>query len=218
MKIKLQILLIFFLAIQANALGISLLDGGGLKHKTNLQNPRSYIEPYKARSVGDQITVRVVERVSAVKKSEIDLKVNYDSEGEFGYSTDNVTTSTLTPETNDIATTLTKYTVPLSFQRTKDKNIDVDQKADIDTLVSALIVEIDPESGNMIVEGSRQVLIEGETKSLYVRGVLNPSDIDSNNEVPSYKLANAQVQVIGSGALSKDRDGGIIQTIFKFIF
>jgi flagellar L-ring protein FlgH len=211
-------ILIAALLIQVQALAISLLDGGGLEHKTNLSNPRSYIEPYKAKGVGDVITIRVTERVGAIKKSEIDLKVNYDSEGDFGYSTNKVTTSTLAPDTNDVANTLTKYTVPLSFNRSKDKNIDVNQKADVDTLVSALIVEIDPESGNMIVEGSRQILIEGETKSLYVRGVLNPKDIDSNNEVPSYKLANAQIQVIGSGALSKDRDGGIIQTIFKFIF
>ena len=42
--------------------------------------------------------------------------------------------------------------------------------------------------------------------------------IDSNNEVPSYKLANAQIQIIGTGALTKDRDSGIIQKVFGKLF
>ena len=60
--------------------------------------------------------------------------------------------------------------------------------------------------------------MEGQTKSLYIRGIAFPKDIDSNGELPSYKLANAQIQIIGSGALTKERDSGFIQKIFRKLF
>jgi flagellar L-ring protein precursor FlgH len=216
---KARVLIIcVFLFGATPALAISLLEQGGINQKSLLNTPRGFIDAYKARNVGDVITIKVVENIEAVKNSETNLNTQTKNNANIKLTTATRKTSTLTPDTNDIKNNVSNYQLPIEYSRNKVNGISVNDTAVFTTLISALIVEVDPENGNMVVEGSRQVLMEGETKSLYIRGVVFPKDIDSNNEIPSYKLANAQIQIIGTGSLSKDRDQGLIQKILRSVF
>jgi len=195
----------------------SLLQDGGLKSTTLTGMPRGFYETYQARNVGDVITVKVVENVNVLKRNEVKLKRDNNLDAKFAFTQGMTATSTATPDTNDITSMITSFTFPGQYKRDSDRSINVNSDDTFTTLVSALVVEIDPQSNNMVIEGSRQIVIEGQTKSLYVRGIINPQDIDTNNEIPSYKLANAQIQVIGTGALDKERDSGVLYNIFKFL-
>lgn len=219
-KFSLKILQIFLyiLAFAGPGDSASLLDGGGIRQSTLTSGPRGFFEPYKARNVGDVLTVKVVENVQSLKNSQIILDNDTRADSNLTFQLAMTVSSTLTPETNDVTNMLTNFALPVDYGRRNTKQISVDNKEEFFTLVSCLVVEIDPENGNMVIEGSRQILMEGETKSLYVRGIVFPKDIDSNNEIPSYKLANAQVQIIDSGSLTKERDGGVIQKIFRKLF
>lgn len=197
---------------------VSLLDGGGIKNSTVNLGPRSFIDSLKARAVGDVVTVKIVENAEAVKKAEVTLNNDTRANNNLILEIAMTATSTLTPDTNDVANMITNFGLPVDFSRRNLREISVNNREQFTAMVSCLIVEVDPESGNMVVEGSRQILMEGETKSMYVRGIVFPKDIDSNNEVPSYKLANAQIQIIGSGSLSKDRDTGLLPKIFRKLF
>ncbi len=197
---------------------VSLLGSGGVRQNTLNSGPRGFYDPYVARTVGDVITVRVTENVEALKSAEVLLDNDTRTDADLLLQIAMTTTSTLTPDTNDVANMLTNFALPVDFSRRNSREVSINNREEFFTLVSCLVVEKDPESGNMVVEGSRQILMEGQTKSLYVRGIVMPKDLDSNNEVPSYKLANAQVQIIGSGALTKDRDSGVLQRIFRKLF
>ncbi len=215
----LQILFILIMsAISMPAEAISLLQTGGMSQSALLDNPRSLIESYKARKVGDLITVRVTENVEAIKKSEIKTNSSTDHDANLSIRNASTKTSSLDPANNNVANTLTHFELPVKYGKDTAKQISVNNNEVFTTLVSALIVEIDPATGNMVIEGNRQIVMEGEMKSLYLRGIVNPKDIDANNEMPSYKLANAQIQIVGSGALTKDRDSGILQKIFRKLF
>lgn len=197
---------------------VSLLEGGGVKNNTISTGPRGFIDTYRARNVGDVLTVRVVENVQALKESSINLDNKTIADGNLGLQIAMTATSSLTPETNNIANMVTNFRLPVDYSRRNDKQISINNREQYFSIISCLVVEVDPENGNMVVEGSRQILMEGETKSLYVRGIVFPKDIDTNNEIPSYKLANAQIQIIGSGSLSKERDSGLFQKIFGKLF
>jgi len=212
------LLMILALLNSESILAVSLLDGGGVRHNTLITGPRSFTQGYTARNVGDVVTVKIIENISTLKQSEIQLNNSTRSDADLVYRMGMTTTSTLTPDTNDVANMITNIALPVDYERRNTKNIGVNNREEFFTMISCLVVETDPESGNMVVEGNRQILMEGETKSLYVRGVVFPKDLDANNEVPSYKLANAQIQIIGSGSLSKERDSGIIQKIFRKLF
>jgi len=200
------------------AVSVSLLQDGGVKNNTLSTGPRGFTDPYRARNIGDVLTVRVVENIQSLKQSEITMDNDTRSDSSLTFQQAMTTTSSLTPDTNNIANMITNFRLPVDYSRRNSKQIGVDNREQFFSLLSCLVVEIDPESGNMVVEGSRQILMEGETKSLYVRGIVFPKDIDSNNEIPSYKLANAQIQIIGSGSLTKERDGGVFQKIFRRLF
>lgn len=200
------------------ALSVSLLESGGLTQRELNNSPRGFTEAIKARTVGDVITIKVIENVESIKRSEIDIDSSFDQDARLKYALAMSMTSTLTPDANDTSNSSTELLLPILFDKAIDKDIGINNQEIFTTLVSALVVEIDPESSNMVIEGSRQILMEGETKSLYIRGIVNSKDIDANNEIPSYKLANAQVQIIGSGSLSKTRDSGIFQKILNKIF
>ena len=218
LKIFLLVLFIVVIILPVrNALAVSLLQEGGLKTTTITGSPRGFYETYQARNVGDVITVRIIENVNVLKRNEVKLKRDTDLDAKFAFTQGMTATSTATPETNDIASMITSFTFPGQYKRGLDRSINVNSDDTFTTMVSALVVEVDAQSNNMVVEGSRQIVIEGQTKSLYVRGIINPQDIDSNNEIPSYKLANAQIQVIGTGSLDKERDGGVLFNIFKFL-
>lgn len=212
------LLMILALLNSESIYAVSLLDGGGVRHNTLITGPRSFTQGYTARNVGDVVTVKIIENISTLKQSEIQLNNSTRSDADLVYRMGMTTTSTLTPDTNDVANMITNIALPVDYERRNTKNIGVNNREEFFTMISCLVVETDPESGNMVVEGNRQILMEGETKSLYVRGVVFPKDLDANNEVPSYKLANAQIQIIGSGSLSKERDSGIIQKIFRKLF
>jgi flagellar L-ring protein precursor FlgH len=212
------LLMILALLNSESISAVSLLDGGGVRHNTLITGPRSFTQGYTARNVGDVVTVKIIENISTLKQSEIQLNNSTRSDADLVYRMGMTTTSTLTPDTNDVANMITNIALPVDYERRNTKNIGVNNREEFFTMISCLVVETDPESGNMVVEGNRQILMEGETKSLYVRGVVFPKDLDANNEVPSYKLANAQIQIIGSGSLSKERDSGIIQKIFRKLF
>ncbi len=197
---------------------VSLLDGGGIRNNSVSRAPRGYVEAFIAKNVGDVVSVKIVENVESIKNSEVTLDNDVRSDANLIFQMAMTVTSSLTPDSNNVANMLTNFALPANYSRRNVRDISVNNKEQFTAMVSCLVVEIDPESGNMIVEGSRQILMEGETKSLYVRGIIFPKDIDSNNEVPSYKLANAQIQIIGTGALTKDRDSGVIQKIFRKLF
>ena len=218
--LKIFLLVLFILVIISpvrNALAVSLLQEGGLKTTTITGSPRGFYETYQARNVGDVITVRIIENVNVLKRNEVRLKRDTDLNAKFAFTQGMTATSTATPADNDVASMITSFTFPGQYKRGLDRSINVNSDDTFTTMVSALVVEVDAQSNNMVVEGSRQIVIEGQTKSLYVRGIINPQDIDSNNEIPSYKLANAQIQVIGTGALDKERDGGVLFNISKFL-
>lgn len=218
LKKFITITLLILLISAKSAESVSLLDSGGLRNNSLSLGPRGYIQPYIARAVGDVVTVKVIENVEALKESQITLDNDTRSDFDLTFRQATTTTSTLTPDTNDVANMINAFALPVDYSRRNLKEISVDNREEFFTLVSCLVVETDPESGNMIVEGSRQILMEGENKSLYVRGIVFPKDLDSNNELPSYKLANAQIQIIGTGSLTKERDSGIINKIMRKLF
>jgi flagellar L-ring protein FlgH len=216
---KLTTLILLVLTISTQPVkSVSLLNDGGVRNNSLTQGPRGYIEPYIARNIGDVVTIKVVENVEALKEAQVRLNNDTRSNSDLTFRQGKTNTSTLTPDVNEVANMITSLSLPVDYSRRNLKQISIDNREEFFTLVSCLVVETDPESGNMIVEGSRQILMEGQNKSLYIRGIVFPKDIDSNNELPSYKLANAQIQIIGTGSLSKERDNGIVNKILRRIF
>lgn len=57
-------------------------------------------------------------------------------------------------------------------------------------------------NGNMVVEGTKQVRVNGENQNVRVRGVLRPYDINPGNIVRSDRLALMEIQIDGRGVVN----------------
>ena len=60
------------------------------------------------------------------------------------------------------------------------------------TTISARIIKI-LNNGNYFIEGSRELLINGEKQIIQVTGVIRPYDIDRNNNIDSKFIADAKI-------------------------
>jgi len=68
------------------------------------------------------------------------------------------------------------------------------------TTISARVVDVTP-SGNLEVEGVKNVGVNSEKQTVIVRGLVRPSDLTTANTVLSNQIADLTVQVNGKGVV-----------------
>jgi len=82
--------------------------------------------------------------------------------------------------------------------------------------ITARVVKV-LENGNMVVEGRRSVIVNGETEVITLTGVVRPVDVSSNNTVLSSQLADAEIQMVGRGVVTESQNPGIIYRFLDWI-
>ena len=85
------------------------------------------------------------------------------------------------------------------------------------TTISCVVTDVLP-NGNLVIEGTRDVQTSDETLQLQLVGVIRPQDVNSNNQVRSSLIANAELGIKGKGALTRTQKPGIITQILHAIF
>ncbi len=79
--------------------------------------------------------------------------------------------------------------------------------------IAVRIIDVLP-NRNLIVEGSRKTAFSGETQDAILRGVVREDDVQANNTVFSYNLADATIKYVSSGAVSNTQKKGWLTGIW----
>jgi flagellar L-ring protein precursor FlgH len=82
--------------------------------------------------------------------------------------------------------------------------------------MAAQIVDVLP-NGDFVIAGRQDIDVNGEARSVEVRGQIRAVDISPENTVPSSRLANAEINYDGKGYVSRSGKPGIINRIFSFL-
>ena len=91
-------------------------------------------------------------------------------------------------------------------------------KADTFTAtIAARIVDIMP-SGNLVIEGNREIIIDQEKQTITLKGIVRQKDIDAANTVSSSAIADAQITYTGAGALSQATKKGWLGKVIDVIW
>lgn len=71
--------------------------------------------------------------------------------------------------------------------------------------ITAKVVNVLP-SGNLEIEGRREIVVNNEEQIMILRGIIRPEDISSSNVVLSTYIADARIEYTGDGVLG-DKQG-----------
>ena len=75
------------------------------------------------------------------------------------------------------------------------------------TKISVVVIDVHP-NGNLLVEGSRTLVMDGETKVVKITGLVRPMDISATNTIRSEYVANAAISYRGTGTLTNATNKG----------
>jgi flagellar L-ring protein FlgH len=166
----------------------------------------------KARTVGDMITVNVVESITGESKAATSLANQRSLAGGI-------------PNLFTFTEGLGKYNplLNLGSMINGSTNNSTDGQGDMtaaDTFtanVSAVVTAVNP-SGTLSIKGERQLQINGEDDTIRLNGVVRPEDIDSNDTVNSSEVADLEVSITGQGQIRDKQGDGLGTRLFDWLW
>ena len=150
--------------------------------------------------VGDIVTVLVDEQTDASDESNMDIKKS---------ATLSVTDGT------GILSFIRGLTLGSDNSTKGDGSIERTHSAT--TTLACLVTEVLP-NGNLVIEGTRDVRTSDEILQLMLVGVIRPQDVNSDNQINSRLIANAEISVKGHGVISRTQKPGVITQILQTVF
>jgi len=205
-----------FLAIGiVAAMGISLgtpsAEAGSI-YKTSRQEQRrtALFDDYKARCVGDIVTIQIVESNSASEVSQVGTDKSHDF---------NLTLSSLFGAGKKLfgaedGATLTegKFSGSNEFEgQAKTSN-----SGNVTAQLTATVKEVLP-NGNLLLEGRRAINFNKEKKNIVLTGIVRPQDISATNTVKSTYIAEAAITFEGFGEVNDQARPGLLSRILNLI-
>jgi flagellar L-ring protein precursor FlgH len=82
--------------------------------------------------------------------------------------------------------------------------------------ITARVVKV-LDNGNLVIEGRRAVLVNGETQTITLSGVIRPQDVTAANTVTSDQVSDAEVQMTGRGLLADSQRPGLLYRLLDWL-
>jgi flagellar L-ring protein precursor FlgH len=190
MKMKMLTYLVLVLLLASGVCQAESLSGTG----------SSLFTSEKAYQIGDLITVIVLET----------------SQGEQIASTDlNKETSMGLNTTGILGNVLGSTSAGLNSKQKGGGNLA--RRGKMNAMITAKVEKILP-NGSLEISGIQEIEFDSGQQRISVKGIARPRDIDSSNQVLSYRLANAQIEYMGAGALHEKARTGYISRILEWLW
>lgn len=165
-----------------------------------------YFRDVKARRLADLVTIQVLESTSAVSEASTETL----RESEIGVKIPNLLG--LEKKVSELPTL-----VDASSNADFTGDASTTRRSVVQTSVTAQVVEVFP-NGNLLLEGDRELLINGERQTVTFRGVARPNDISPQNVILSTRIAEMEFEIAGKGIVSKTQEPGALYKLLAGIF
>ncbi len=182
---------------------MSVLSAPGLKAQ-RVGTDGSFFTDIKAHRIGDLLTVIIYENTEASNESA--MKTEEKSAGS-------------TQSTGGIG--------PLNFIPLFSADNANDNKYDgkgsnsrSGTIRARMTVEVVAErnNGDLVIQGSRNIEINSEQETMVLSGIVRRADVNPDNTINSYNIANAKINYTGKGPAADGSKPGLITRILNWIF
>ncbi len=159
-------------------------------------------EGWRARKVGDPLTIVLVERTAASKSS--------------GSKLDSSGGANITPPTTGALNLFSKSDATLSGGRNFSGTGAADQANSLSGEVSVTVAQVYP-NGTMLVQGQKRVTLNRGDEFLKIKGLVRTADVDANNRVLSTRVADAQISYTGKGDVARAGRQGWLGRFFSVV-
>ncbi len=164
----------------------------------------SLFSDQRAFQIDDIITIRVIESASADQSSTTASNKSASFKTAGG------------PGTGPLSS-IPLFGVSGSADNTFDGSGETSRSGKLTANITARVTEVSS-NGNLIVHGSRIVIINQAEEVMEIEGIVRPKDISADNSVLSTYLADARISYRGTGALATSSRQGLISRFLGWIF
>ncbi len=162
---------------------------------------RPLFEDYRARLVGDSLTVQIVEKVSAVQKSTSTI----DKTGKVSAG---ITAFPLLA-----ANSFNRASAAGSSSNTFSGAGTTENSNDFSGTITAVVTGVLP-NGHLLIAGEKQIGVNHNVDVLRFSGQVDPRMIQSGNFVASAQIANVRIEQRGRGAQAEAQGIGWLSRFF----
>jgi flagellar L-ring protein FlgH len=159
-------------------------------------------EGWRARKVGDPLTIVLVERTAASKSATSKLN----SGGGFG----------ITPPTTGALNLFQGTDASASGTRNFNGQGTADQANSLSGEVSVTVAQVYP-NGTMLVQGQKRVTLNRGDEFVQIKGLVRIADVDRDNRVLSTRVADAQIAYTGKGDVARASRQGWLSRFFQVV-
>ena len=156
----------------------------------------------RAASVGDIITINLVERTQASKSNTADTGRN----GSIG----------LTPPTTGPLSFFSSSDVGMGSQNTFKGSGAATQSNALSGEITVTVAQVFP-NGNLLVKGEKALTLNRGDEYIQISGIVRPADIGPDNRVASTRVADAKIIYTGKGEIARASRQGWLQRFFSMI-
>jgi flagellar L-ring protein precursor FlgH len=165
----------------------------------------------KARTVGDIVTIKIAESSDATNQAttatDRDSSLSASIDGFFGLEEDIPASASFNPFS----------AVAGGVESGFEGSGTTTRRGDLNAYITAMVTQVLP-NGNLVLTGSREVLINNENQVIELTGIVRPRDINANNQVLSTYVADARISYSGTGIINDRQRPGWLTNIVMAVW
>jgi flagellar L-ring protein precursor FlgH len=163
----------------------------------------------RASKVNDLITIQVVE--SIVASGMADSTLNKESKG-----------SASVTNLFGLESALPDWMDPANLVNTASDTAfkgggATTRAGELQARVTARVIEVLP-NGDLVLEGAREIDINGDRQIIVLTGVVRPTDVNRNNVVRSTEIGQFRIRYFGRGLIKDNLNPGWLIRVLNKIF
>lgn len=190
---------LLFIAVAAS---IALGAPGGVGAASLWNSSASMYADNKARTVGDLVTLIIVERAQATQSAQ--TRTGSDGKVQVGP----ISLADIVPVIPPISA---GGSDSASAQGSTTRG------GTLNARMTAKVVEVLP-NGNLVIEGRQTIIVNKEEQVIVVSGQVRPKDVAPDNTVLSTFVADATISYEGTGPIGEKQNPGLLTRIFNWLF
>jgi len=160
----------------------------------------------KAANIGDVLTVIIAESASATNQTATSTDKSNQAQ-----------VSSTVPGAGNILSFIPLHSLQSSASNQYQGRASTSRSAQLTARITVTVVGKKP-NGDLIIEGSRNLKINGETEAIYLSGTVNPASVAADNTILSSSVGDLQLEYTGKGTLTQGSRPGLFVRLLSWVF